>query len=466
MMRPRVKQVDKPTFQDFRTNSIVPVESKIEPKVESKTNSVVDMEFSLYSPVLLNLDWSNIFSTVNERLRLLGLANPIIYSKYDYVKDSSGEKDRIFTFTASGEGYSEAFNLLNRNDTKKYRLRGNYKLGYRVTKQDTSFTATSFFAELVTNSNDGEGYITYSSYQEPDFNYYQEAKMGIESSISNTDAFKLNLNFISYAGTSIMKTLDWKASALGGKGAPPCVDIPCPGDGTDHRVVVSGFLTLNKIPRVEVTFDSFVVFEVKGNNLVIYTQNVFGDTTVDGGVHSMLGGKNRKLSTFDMKTLTLMEILSFPLNTKTNFPTPIVGNDIFGLNFAARQTGPYSGCVFNLPFTLAKGDSDQVSMYTLDDTDKLNLSSLFIFFKNVPYTSERNYSLDAGVKWSAERISSTTTFISPGVIAYTRDKNVKTNTGDMTKLYLRDTNLEFTGPNNLHVFNIKLTLTLPQTYST
>ena len=462
-MRPRIKQIQKPTLQDFKTNSIAPIEPKVEPKVEPKTSTIIDTEFSLYAPVLLNLDWGLILGNVNERLHLLATTNPTVYSKYDYMKDDTGDKDRIFIFTASGEGYSEAFNLINRNDTKKYRVRGSYKLGYRVVKQDTTFVAPSFFIELIPGTSDGDGYITYSSYQETDFNYYQECKTNDDNTNYSVDSFRLNFNFVSYAGASCMRTLEWKTSALGGKGAAPCVDIPYPTGGMDHRAIVSAFMTLNKIPRLEVTFDTFVAFEAKNNNFILHTHNIFGDTTIDGGVHSMLSGRNRKLTSMDLKTLTLSEAAHFPLNTNTTFPTPIVSDCIFGLNFAARQSGPYSGCVFTLPFSLSKADPDQVSMYTPDDTDKPNLTSVFVFFKNIGYTSERNFTLDANVKWSAERISASSAFIAPGLIAYTRDKTPKINTGDMTKLYLRDTNLEFTGPNNLHVFNLKLTLTLPQT---
>lgn len=442
-MRPRVRSTEPVKLSDFGNQSIAPALAKTEP---------VAKEIALYLPVLLKLEGARFLTEIEERLQLLTTSQPTLYSKYDYLKVKGEERDRLFNLGAEA-GYVEGLNLAERNSTTLYRLRGQYKLGYRISKKDGSFTASSFFLELVSTEL---GYLTWTSCQEKPFSYEQETGFDKESAALPIDSFRLSCNFLTAEGHSLLRNLAWQAPS-----PSPCLEIPATFFREATTSIVAAFLNFEPKPRQQVVFDSYLVLEAKQDALLVYTQNLFADAGSEGGISSMLEGKNRKLASLEEKTLALTEVLRLPLDLESSFSVPLLSETPFRLSFAARQPGPYAGATFTLPMQLANTDGRQVSNYILDDVESLVVSNLFLFLKTANSVAEPNYPLGENVTWEAERLASNIAFTAPNVIKPLREKGTKSYSGEMSKLYLKDSNLSFAGPNNLHLLNLRLHLTLP-----
>lgn len=437
-------------------------EAKIGPSatVQSKNNHL-EKNLTIYVPALFSINWIEMRKKLDVNLAALTKSTPT--TTYSYIKNVDTGDDLIFYFTSlnkingdSSLNYADGYNLENLSDFKKYRIRGLYKLGYRFIKEGDKYTATSFFIQLISHVARPDEYISYSTYEEANFNYLEDYQLDTESDIIGLESFKLNLEFKD--GDSVqLRSMMWKCAILGGNVDTPCLNIPHPDTDIQY---VSGLVSLDKTCKINVDFETYIAYEARGSSLLMYTWNP-GVHPIKGGIYSMLNGKNCKLPTEETKILGFGRGAEFVIDAKSNSPLALSSNQNIYLNFVCKKEGQYEGSNFMLPFSLVDNDPSQISTYIMDDNNKFLIWNTFLFLRNIPHTDEKHFPLNTSVKWITEKLTDKATFISPGSLSYTKVENFKPVTGDMTKFFSKDNGLEFTGPNNVHLIRVKITLALP-----
>jgi hypothetical protein len=462
----------KPTLQ----NVTISGENKtpIKKKAESMSISV---------PLLFAIDWDSLTVVVNQNLTMLSKITVPPTQSYSYVKDPNSGADLIYYLTSFGiprgdmlSNYSDGFNIEEGTDTKIYRIRGLYKIGYRFIKQNEDYIATSYFIELVSNVSKPDSYLSYSTYESTPFSYSGTSQVDIESEVNDIESFKLSLVFKNGPFTSEVKTLTWKCSILGGSNEIPCVDIPFSHEQKRGPTTISGIVRINKPARIIVPFETYLAYEAKDSMLNIYTVDSGFD---NGGIYPMLSGKNKKIlitnsgglnnlnsgglnNTLNSSiTFPFRKCISFPINPGASSLTTLGSDTNFSLNFLSNQEGHYLGSNFNLFFELVKVDPNQVSAYVMDDTDKSIILNAFLFMRNVLKTGEVPFPVDSNIKWTTEKLADDASFAPDGRIFYKSGKTFKPVSGDMTKFFCRDNYLSFVGSNNIHLIKVCLSLSLP-----
>lgn len=433
----------------------------IESKIVSPSNSENESgNISISVPALFHINWLSVRKILKVNLAKLSSSS----QPYSYIKDIETGEDIIYYFNSdvktkgdSYSNYADGYEIRDITSTKKYRLRGLYKIGYRYIRQEAGFAATNFFIELVSNISKPDDYISYSVCEDSGFSYAEALGSDIELETSTMEMFKLILNYKDDNGNSQFKTLLWKGPILSGNTDVPCLDIPsCEANFTTISAVVSS----TKSFKVDVNFETYLAYEAKGNSLFVYTYNPTSTSSEVGGIYSMINEKNRRLSSGDEKFLPFDQCVEFDLKTGSSLSEPLVSDKIFRLVFVCKQQGRYAGSNFLLSFNLNSGDSSQVSSYAMDDTDKL-IWSTFLFLKNIPSTTEKNFPLDNKIVWTTEKMADDASFSSPGIITYNTSKTFKSISGDMSKLFLKNHTIGFVGPKNIHIVKLSFNLSLP-----
>lgn len=408
-------------------------------------------------PTMMSLDWNKINLILRNQLTSLA-SNPSTPSVgYQYLRaDASTGKDTIFSFSCSDTEQNAYVSGYNAGDDK-YRLRGNYKLGFRYIKQGNNCDVSSYFIELTPKTVNGEDYITSSVVQEATFSYSSEAEVK-EVNTDTLDVFRLVLNFP--AANHSVRSVNWKCLAMGGNAVTPCVDIPS-GDG---KVAVGATLYSVPISKSNVSFETYIALEAKDEILNLYTQEIQSAT---GGVFAMLSGKNKSspatqspVTAFSFRTPT-----KFAINTSSKSPSTLAlapasvgttGGQLT-LNFVSNQSGKYSGFNFKLPFNISDTDP---STYTMDDTSAL-IWSIFLFLKPTSIDGEKTYPLGSDIKWTTEKVSDASTFSNTNTITWNNSKAFKPVSGSMDKFFLKGNAVDLIQPKNMHVIKISMILALP-----
>lgn len=441
-------------------NKVAETKVEIAPVFQSPNSKSESGEITISIPVLFHINWQSVRKIVKVNLTKLSLSS----LPYSYVKDVETGEDIIYYFNSdirtkgdSYSNYADGYQIKDNTSTKKYRLRGLYKIGYRYIRQESGFAATTFFIELVCNISKPDDYITYSLCEDNGFSYVEALGSDVECETSTMEMFKLILNYKDDSGNSQFKSLLWKGPILSGNTDVPCLDIPsCEANFT----TISALVSSTKYFKMDVNFETYLAYEAKGNSLFVYTYNPTSTSSEVGGIYSMINEKNRRLSSADEKSLPFDQCAEFHLKIGSNLSEPLITDEIFRLVFICKQPGRYAGSNFLLSFNLDSSDPNQISSYAMDDTNKL-IWSTFLFLQNIPSITEKNFPLDSKIKWTTEKLADDAYFTSPGVISYTKSKPFKSISGDMSKLFLKNHTLGFIEPKNIHIIKLSFDLSLP-----
>lgn len=350
-----------------------------------------------------------------------------------YIKQF-GEKTNMLFYLNGNTGfkpnpednYVDGFNVNNLEDTKKYRFRGLFSIGFRYKKSD-NYIAESFFLELVPPINNPDRYIRCTIYEEEQFNLDKEAEEKIHSE-QLVDLFTIKFIF------NFIRTMDSKKCYR--------VDISNINLLTAN-LFSSAIISINTTGYVDTLYETYIGLEYRDNILNLYVYEPIKNNNL--GVEPMLNGKNKRVSQVEEKELPIRKVISIPLNRelKINCKTN------FELCFVCRGEGYRSGSCFNLPFEI-----DNNTSHITGDRDFIE--SIFLYLRSMML--EKTYSFDTKVKWSSERITNEAT-INGDVLTYSGNGCYKTND---IKFSCKTHGMSSKEPEKVHLIKIKCILPLPE----
>ena len=351
-----------------------------------------------------------------------------------YIKQFGEKTNMLFYLNANPgfkpnpeDNYVDGFNVNNLEDTKKYRFRGLFTIGFRYKKLD-NYIAESFFLELVPPINKPDKYIRCTIYEEEQFNLDKEAEEKIHSE-QLVDLFTIKFIF-----NNFIRTMDSKKCCR--------VDIPNINLLTAN-LFSSVIISINTTGYVDTLYETYIALEYKDNILNLYVYEPIKNNNL--GVEPMLSGKNKRVSQVEEKELPIRKVISIPLNKelKINCKTN------FELCFVCRGEGYRSGSCFNLPFEI-----DNNTSHITGDRDFIE--SIFLYLRSMML--EKTYSFDTKVKWSSERITNEA-IVNGDVLTYSGNGCYKTND---IKFSCKTHGMSSKEPEKVHLIKIKCMLPLPE----
>lgn len=402
-------------------------------------NIIISDNLEIEVPCLFELNHTQLKNNLAYSLCLLGKTNNIPSIGHSYIKDSVTGLRSIHYLTNKLEikarpddNYTEGFNCKNLNDTKKYRFRGLFIIGYRYTKKDEYYMADSFFLELITSINDSKEYLSYSICEEEPFTLDKMVEeIDHPKQIIDSFIIKFCLN------DCTIKTLNSKNGY--------CVDIS--NIITSSKNIISSAIILINTSKDEIiSYETYIAFEAKNNNLFVYVYEPIKDNSL--GVESMLNGKCKRIQKNEEKELQFKKVLTFPLKDFDG-TFKLSNEDTFNLNFVYRGEGHHSGTCFTLPYT--------IDNYISSVTGSINyLTGVFLFLR--PMLIEKSYSFDSKVKWVSERITDEAVLSDSNLLTYTENKSYKAS--DVK--YLCKTHGLSMNESKVHLVKIRASIPLPE----